>query len=144
MIELRPTSPSAHGFEDLVRESLTEGSRMVERLRANWKSGLNHFDKRGELLIGAFAEEALVAVCGRNIDPFADDDGIGRLRHLYVMASFRKQGVGKSLVRFLVSDAPQFFRAVNVRAPADVFSFYEHLGFSPVLENDTVTHRLYF
>lgn len=117
---------------------------MLVRLQENWISGLNRFDLPGEILAGAIADGALAGVCGRNIDPFADNAAAGRVRHLYVAPGYRGRDIGSQLVRFIVRDAADFFRFLNTRAPSQAFAFYERHGFAPVLENSTVTHRLYF
>lgn len=143
-MEIVPITPAANGFDALRQMSVAEGQRMLSRLQENWASGLNRFDRPGEMLVGIFADGALVGVCGRNIDPFAGDAAAGRVRHLYVAPAYRGRGIGSGIVRFIAADAADFFRFLNTRAPPDAFEFYERLGFSPVLENSTVTHRLYF
>lgn len=143
-MEIVPITPAADGFDALLQMSAAEGQRMLSRLQENWASGLNRFDRQGEMLAGVFADGALAGVCGRNIDPFAGDAAAGRVRHLFVAPAYRGRGIGRGLVRFIAADAADFFRFLNTRAPPDAFEFYERLGFSPVLENSTVTHRLYF
>lgn len=143
-MEIVPITPAADGLDALRQTSVAEGQRMLSRLQENWVSGLNRFDRPGEILAGAIADGVLVGVCGRNIDPFAGDAAAGRVRHLYVAPASRCKGIGRGLVRFIAADAADFFRFLNTRAPPEAFEFYERLGFSPILENSTVTHRLYF
>ncbi|MDW5313519.1 GNAT family N-acetyltransferase [Rhizobium sp. PL01] len=144
MVEIRPLTPETDGFALLLQESVVEGHRMLHRLQENWTSGLNRFDRPGEILVGSFDNGRLTGICGRNIDPFANNAAAGRVRHLYVATAYRNTGVGGQLIRFIARDADRFFRFLNTRAPPQAYEFYEHLGFSPVLENSTVTHRLYF
>ena len=143
-MQIVPITPDFDGFEPLQEASVAEGQRMLARLQENWDSGLNTFDRPGEILVGAIVDGSLVGVCGRNVDPFAGNTAAGRVRHLYVLPAHRGEGIGGQLVRFIVRDAADFFRFLNTRAPPQAFEFYERLGFSPVLENSTVTHRLYF
>ena len=143
-MEIVPITPAFDGFDALREASIGEGQRMLVRLQENWISGLNRFERPGEILAGAIVDGTLAGVCGRNIDPFAGNAAAGRVRHLYVAPDHRGRDIGSQLVRFIVRDAADFFRFLNTRAPSQAFAFYERLGFSPVLENSTVTHRLYF
>ncbi len=144
MLDIAPITPDTEGIDALIDESIEEGYRMLRRLRENWDAGVDRFEGPGEILVGAWLDNVPVGICGRNIDPFADDPTAGRVRHLYVARDHRQKGVGKALVRFITEGAPGFFKFLNVRAPPQAYEFYEHLGFAPVLENSTVTHRLYF
>ena len=84
------------GIEALRAEAARDGFRFIEKLMNEWQSGANRFDAPGEVLIGAFQNESLVAVCGLNIDPYAGDSAVGRLRHLYVLKSARRQRLGSA------------------------------------------------
>ena len=142
MDELRPITPETDGFAALLRESLSEGHRMLHRLEENWRSGSNTFSRRGETLLGAFCGEELVGICGRNVDPYVEDGQAGRVRHLYVRPDRRRHGVGRLLVDGIAGSAAEFFDRLQLRAPEDAFRFYESLGFARVLGEETVTHRL--
>src|SRR5579871_3377770 len=82
----------------LVDESEAEGHGFLRRLVAEWESGQNRFAGPGEALYVARQGAGLVGVCGLNADPYARLPGIGRLRHLYVVADHRRRGVGQTLV----------------------------------------------
>src|SRR5207249_6785208 len=82
---------------ELVAESERLGLRLVRRLADEWATGANRFDRPGEILFGAFIDGRLVGVGGLNIDPYAGDERVGRLRHLYVLSAFRRMGVGRQL-----------------------------------------------
>jgi GNAT superfamily N-acetyltransferase len=139
---LLPLTPETAGFGELLAESERGRFRMLERLRAEWVNGTDRFERRGEILVGAFADERLIGAGGRNVDPFAGDPRTGRVRHLYVAQDFRKKGVGRLLMDCILTDAGMYFRRLNVRAPVGAFGFYEHLGFERVEGSDTVSHRL--
>src|SRR3989442_1637640 len=81
----------------LIAESEQAGLRFVRRLVEEWGTGANRFDRSGEALFAARVDGELVGVCGLNIDPYAANDRIGRLRHLYVRSAFRRRG-GRSFV----------------------------------------------
>ena len=128
----------------MAREATSQGFDFLERLRDEWKSGSNRFDRPGELLLGAFADEELIAVGGLNRDPFLHDPSIGRLRRIFVCTAWRGQGVGAKLVELLISQAHSHFRQVRLRAATPASArIYERLGFRRV-ENDTATHLLTF
>jgi GNAT superfamily N-acetyltransferase len=143
MLALRPVTPEREGYVPLLRESLSQGHAMLRRLRENWEHGTNRFSRPGEVLRGAFDGSALVGICGRNIDPYADDPRAGRVRHLYVTRTGRGRGIGRLLVESIARDAGPFFTHLDTRAPREAFGFYESLGFVRIGNDPNVTHRLF-
>jgi GNAT superfamily N-acetyltransferase len=139
---LMPLPPQASGFSALLEESRRGGFRMLTRLEQEWQNGVNRFDRPGEILFGAFDGDHLVGVGGRNIDPFEEDPKIGRIRHVYVAENLRKLGIGRLLMKHILSDASLYFSRINVRAPTPAFGFYERLGFIRVDGIETITHHL--
>jgi GNAT superfamily N-acetyltransferase len=125
-------------------EARREGFRFIARLINNWVSGSNRFNQLGERLIGAICENRLIGVCGLNRDPYTEEAGVGRLRHLYVTRSERKHGIGRTLVRFLLEEARAAFVIVRLRTDtSEAALFYERLGFMTVdLENASHAMRL--
>lgn len=97
LVERLPGAPT-DCLHDLLAESEEAGSRIVRRLIEEWASGVNRFDGPGEALLGASVGGRLVGVCGLNLDPYAVEAGVGRVRHLYVLSAFRRLGVGRHLV----------------------------------------------
>ena len=138
---LRPTRPAFHALKD---ESRLEGYWMLVRLADGWASGRNKFLKRGEALFGAWHGRDLAGVCGLNIDPYVDGRGQGRVRHLFVSARYRRNGLGRMLVETVIDRARQYFTVLNTRAPREAFVFYERLGFRRVEGEEFVTHRMVF
>ncbi len=135
---LRPTVPA---FDALKEESRLEGYWMLVRLADGWASGRNKFLKRGEALYGAWRGRDLVGVCGLNVDPYFDGRQ-GRVRHLFVSAPHRRNGLGRMLVETVIDRARQYFAVLNTRAPKEAFPFYEGLGFQHVAGEEFVTHRM--
>lgn len=128
------------GIEDLRVEAAVEGFSFVDRLVVEWQAGRNRFLQRGEVFLGAFRAAELVAVGGINRDPYADQDGIGRLRHLYVRRSARHTGAGSALVRQLLDKADGAFHLVRLRTETqEAADFYVSLGFQAV-HDKTATH----
>jgi GNAT superfamily N-acetyltransferase len=141
LYEIRPLTDLGSELEPLITEAEGDGHRFVRRLLAEWESGTNRFDGAGELLLGAFVGDRLVGVGGLNRDPYADEDGIGRLRHVYILSAAHRLGVGSSLVRRMLFEASTTFRIVRLRTTtAEAAAFYRHLGFEDVKE-DAATHR---
>jgi GNAT superfamily N-acetyltransferase len=131
-------------LEVLRTEAARQGFKFVDRLVADWASGANRFDRRGERLLGAFAGEGLIGVGGLSIDPYAGRPDVGRLRHLYVLQKYRRRGVGGTLVDSLLRHARGTFGEVRLRTDTDeAAAFYTSCGFTAIAEA-TASHRLHF
>ena len=89
----------------LIAESERHGLRLVRRLVDEWASGANRFDRPGEALFVARSGEQVVGVCGLNIDRYAAQPSVGRLRHLYVLSAHRRLGIGEQLVTRVIETA---------------------------------------
>ncbi|MFT3883034.1 MAG: GNAT family N-acetyltransferase [Gemmatales bacterium] len=85
----------------------------------------------------------MVGVCGLNIDPYAADFIIGRVRRLYVAQEARGQGVGRSLVQAVVDSARGRFQLLRVRTEnAEAGRLYEKMGFTQEVNVPECTHSL--
>lgn len=125
----------------LLAESEREGWRLIRRLRDDWAAGTNRFDRPGEALFVAHFGETLVGVCGLNIDPHASDPSAGRLRRVYVLAAFRRRGIGEALVRTAIAAARGRFRVLRLRTQNEnAARLYERLGFVTVTDEPSCTH----
>jgi ribosomal protein S18 acetylase RimI-like enzyme len=126
----RLSDPLADAFEALVADSERDGQRFVRRLVEEWASGRNRFDRPHEALFAALVEGRLIGVCGLNVDPHVTQPAVGRVRHLYVMASHRRLGVGRRLVEEVIRAAGGRFDTLRLRThnPAAA-RLYEALGF---------------
>lgn len=141
-IQFANLTPYSLGFVALKSQSMAEGFNMLRRLEDNWLSGHNRFDKPGEKLIGAYADGVLIGACGLNIDPFAQEAGTGRLRHLYIDTGWRKRRVGSGLLSEILKDAGHWFDFINTNAPSSAFTFYERAGFVASSGMYKSTHQL--
>jgi GNAT superfamily N-acetyltransferase len=118
----------------------SEGFGFIDRLIDDWQTGLNRFDRPGERFFGSFQEDRLLAVCGLNRDPYVDQDGVGRLRHLYVLRAVRRRGVATALVKRALSEAAGFFRFVRLQTDnQEAAELYAKLGFAHVID-ETASH----
>src|SRR4051794_4208398 len=110
---------------------------MVRRLIDEWRDGVNRFDKPGERAYYATAEDRIVGVCGLNVDPYANDGGVGRIRRLYVATHFRRRGIARAILQRLIADASGVFRELHLRThDPQAGAFYEAIGFARVSEDE--------
>lgn len=118
-------------LDALATEARAEGHRFVDRLIAEWANGSNRFDRPGEVLLEAMADE-VAAIGGLNCDPYpADGPPVGRLRHVYVRPAFRSRGIGRMLVSALLDRAGGQFERVRLRTHADgAAKLYLSMGFA--------------
>lgn len=132
-----------HLMSELVAESEFERFRFLSRMVEEWQSGVNRFDRPGEALFAAIDGSDMAAICGLNIDPYAADDEVGRLRHLYVRRAWRRQGVGRRLAELVASHARRRFTCLRLRADNPIAAqFYESLGWLAVAAEGDSTHCL--
>ena len=126
---------------DLVVESQREGFAFVRRLVNEWESGDNRFDRPGEALFAAVADGRVVGVCGLNVDPYLPGGRVGRVRHLYVAAAFRRRGIGAGLVEAVIRTAHGTFDRLRLRTDSEPAArFYESLGFRRTDDEPDGTH----
>lgn len=127
----------------LLEESLSQGFRLIATLIREYHSGLNCFDKPGEVLLTASFQGVIVGIGGLNQDPYFNDSKVGRLRHLYVESAWRRHGVGGLLVNQLIHEANQHYQLLTLRTDTSAAKkFYHKLGFKthPIWKN--TTHHL--
>lgn len=139
---VRPADPGDSPLMDpLAVAARAEGFRFVDRLIDDWNSGANRFSKPGERLAGVFDKGRPIAIGGLNHDPYARRSRIGRLRHLYVLPSHRRLGIGALLVRALLDGADMYFDRIRLRTKtAGGDRFYLALGFTASDDRDA-THE---
>jgi len=126
----------------LVAESEQAGLSLVRKLVDEWRDGSNAFHRPGEAVFGARVDGRLVGVCGLNVDPYAGDDRIGRVRHLYVLNAARRLGVGRALMAEIVGAARGRFGTLRLSTSNPAAArLYESLGFLPMTA-DHCTHLM--
>lgn len=124
----------------LVRDSEQEGFAFINRPVSEWASNVNRFDDSGEFLLISSSDRKTSGICGVNIDPYLSDPAVARLRHLYVLPTFRSQAIGSKLVYECLDQAKLCFAFVRLRVPnVRTGRFYESLGFTAI-EHVTATH----
>ena len=133
----------AEALAPLVAESEQAGLRFVRRLAEEWADGRNRFDRPGEACFAALVDGRMVGVCGLNVDPYATEPAVGRVRHLYVLSAYRKLGVGRRLVAEVIAAGRGPFRMLRLRTrdPAAT-RLYERMGFRRCADVAECTHLM--
>ena len=133
----RVHEPPRDALAALLDDSERQGLRLVRRLADEWASGANRFDRPGEALFMAWIGGNGVGVGGLTIDPYQTAPGVGRVRHVYVLAAHRRAGVGERLMHGILDAARGRFEIVRLRTSNPAAArLYERLGFQPVDEAD--------
>lgn len=133
--------PRSHLLEKLADEARAQGYFFIDRLLDEARCGKNLFENFGECFCGVFAGHLLVGCGGINKDPYVDQN-IGRLRHVYVVEAYRRNGIAAALVRDLLERSKHAFDTVRLRASDDnANTFYDTLGFKRT-DHETATHYI--
>ena len=123
--------------------SRAEGLTFVDRLVDEYVAGTNRFELPGEALFGAYADKTLIGIGGLNRDPYLQKAGVGRVRHLYVLAAWRRQRVGAQLMQRIIDEAHEHFDLLTLRTFSDEADrFYRRIGFKTEPVIDGATHHL--
>lgn len=133
----------AEEIQPMLQESREQGFTFLDRLVQEFEDGTNRFEKPGEVLFGVYSGQLLVAVGGLNQDPYLSKSDVGRVRHLYVMTAWRRQGVGRHLMRLIIEEARRSFSLITLRTfrePAD--RFYRAIGFHTEPKIAGASHHL--
>ena len=129
-------------FAPLVEEGLAGGGSFLARLRDEWLSGANRFENPGECLVGALADGTLVGVGGISRDPYHPAEGLGRVRHVYVLKAHRRRGIGRALMAKILERASPHFKVLRLRTQSpEAVRLYERFGFVRT-DAPGETHRL--
>ncbi len=119
-------------FAEMLAESEASGYRFLSRVVDEWNSGASRFSRPGEALLIAEVNSQWVGVCGLSIDPYLNDPRIGRVRNVYVLAGWRRCGIGRRLVQKAISLGRGHFERLRLRGEdAGPARLYESLGFRP-------------
>lgn len=99
-------------YDYLVQESKDEGFNFLLKLINEYKNEINTFNKTVECLYGIFQGENLIGIGGLNVDPYTENNKIGRLRRFYISKDYRRTGLGNLLLNRLLSHAEKNFQIV--------------------------------
>ncbi len=134
---------NAAEFAPMRQESKEQGYNFVGALIDEYLNGVNRFDQPGEALFAVYNEQGdLIGVGGLNCDPYLTESEVGRVRHIYVLADFRRLGVGAKLMDVIIAAARRHFVLLRLRTMTrEAAKFYESLGFAPI-QDESATHIL--
>lgn len=133
----------SHSLAPLLEEANTEGFDFIARLEDEYKSGLNRFNRQGEILFAVYEDEKMIAIGGLNNDPYLDDPLVGRVRHIYVLNAFRGKGAGRLLLKAIIEEARRHYAMITLKTETEEASlFYQSLGFVTEPEIESATHHL--
>lgn len=140
-MKIKTINSLPNGFDELINMSAQEEFDFLSKMKRSWESNENCFNKPGESLYGIFEEKVVIAICGRNIDPYLDDDSVGRVRHLYVNKEYRRRGLARLLVERVIEDGQKYFSSIRLRTHnSQACDFYKSLGFNEVIDDEFATH----
>lgn len=113
---------------------------MPSRLLSDFTSGTNRFDLPGEILLACTSGRTVIAVCGLNLEQETAFGKAGRVRRLYVLPRYRREGLARSLVEAIAGFARAHHQVLTVNAGTPAArAFYEQMGFRPV-SHPGITH----
>ena len=139
IIEIFPIDPSTAQLEELAVEARKLGHAFVDRLIQDARTGQNRFEKSGECFYGVFCDGMLVGCGGINQDPYTDQH-VGRLRHIYVLANARREGLARMLVQELLNRSKVTFSTFRLRTSGEIADkFYDAMGFVRT-DDENATH----
>lgn len=142
--EIRPVRYSERMFAEIIGEAGAGDGRFMFRLRDHWDDGSERFERGGEILLGAFAGDGLVGMAGVSHDPYEPEEGLGRVRHVYVLSRWRGRGIAGVLMKQLIEHGREHFRVLRLHTSNPIAArMYESLGFTPS-SRGRETHRLTF
>jgi GNAT superfamily N-acetyltransferase len=142
-VEIRPAIFTRDAFAALLGEADPD-ARFLLRLRDEWESGETRFGRPGEFLLGAYRDGRLIGSGGVTHDPYDPETGLGRVRHVFVLRSCRRQGIGRSLMIAIIDRARADFTQLRLRTSNPAAArLYESLRFER-REQPNETHRLVF
>lgn len=137
------TELARQDFLPLIEASAEEGYGFVQKLWDEYLSGENRFEQPGAVLLGAYDDDRMVAIGGVHPDPYLREPTIGRIRHVYVLPSHRRGGIGKRLVETLIAQASDHFTTFTLRTTTEHgHAFYTALGFTDQPRFPDATHWL--
>ena len=143
-IEIKNTNElSLIELQPLLEDSRNQDIVFVDLLINEWIAKINCFNQEGEVLLLAKDDGKIVGLCGLNIDPYHRVSGLGRVRHLYVLSTKRRQGIGSQLIQHIIQQAKSHFDLLNLRTNnAEADKFYLAQGFQRSYERPECTHIL--
>lgn len=130
------------GFNALMLDAEEHGHTFLSKMKAEWNSGKNRFSQQREALFSLKEEGGqIIGIGGLNIDPYANNPAVGRLRHVYIFAKYQRSGYGKLLVQKIIEQAHLSFELLRLRTRNPyAIKLYKSLGFEEDTSINDPTH----
>ncbi|MCI3878958.1 GNAT family N-acetyltransferase [Acinetobacter higginsii] len=119
----------------LIQYSECEGFRFLNRLKQDFQSGTNCFDRIGEALFVVYDQhDTLIAIGGVNQDPFAESQRVGRLRRFYIHPDYRANQIGTHLLGHIEQYAKAYFERLELFTDTtQAAHFYQSRGYQSIV-----------
>lgn len=118
-------------FQALRDEAAAEGYR-VDGLQQEWSEGCYHDGDERFSLFAAYRDGELAGVGAVTPDPYDPEDGLLRIRQVYIRPLCRRDGVGRQLGTALVQQGMALASKLSLNAAdSGAAAFWESLGFRP-------------
>lgn len=140
-MKIRPlTDADTPAIRELAIAAEAEGFHFLTRFVHEIESGVHAFSSDTACFLGAEAEGDLIALGGVTRDPYVEEPGIGRLRHVYLPPPERRRDTGRALVAALEAAAAPMYHRLRLRTDTEAAArFYESLGYRRV-DEPAATH----
>lgn len=146
MLQIKKVSDlNNHNIYALLECSVVEGYRFIKRLINEYDNETNRFDKNGEVLFVIELDDQVIGIGGLNIDPYLNNDTVGRIRHIYIEPKHRRKKIGKQLVELLLDEAKKHFKGVRLYTENPLADqLYQMVGFEKVEGQNKASHIIEF
>lgn len=131
------------GFERLILAARAEGVRNLDRLKQQWASHEQRFDRDGAALFAAYVDDELIGLGGVTPETGLAEPAM-RMRRFYIHPVYRRKGHGGELARAVMDYGLSVTPLLtgNARATPQAGPFWEALGFrQEYLPNITHIYR---
>jgi GNAT superfamily N-acetyltransferase len=127
----------------MLEESISEGHRHIQRLVKEYQDGVNQFDGTGEAIYAVMLNGKITAVCGLNRDPYSKSFDVGRVRRLYVLKKYRRNGIAKKLMEAVIDQARENYKTLVLFTDNQIAEkYYSTIGFISISDYPKSTHYL--
>jgi N-acetylglutamate synthase-like GNAT family acetyltransferase len=134
IVEINESNISS--LQPLADEALADGDKFIQKTIDEWRNNTNTFSKEGEKFWAITIENEYIACGGLNQDPYIEEKSMGRVRHVYVLKKYRRQGYSKILLTLIIEQAKKHFTSLRLSTHNPIAaSLYESLGFKKVDEH---------
>lgn len=132
--------PAALGV--LRAAARAEGFDFLERVFTRWR-GDRYLNDEDACVLAAYVDGEPAAIGAQTLDEHDPHPDHRRLRHFYVLPTFRRAGVGRKLASALMQEALHLAPILHLRATHAVSTaFWDAMGFERVVGVSHRTHRI--